>query len=763
MSIPRQWVALAGLAMLPACRTPMKVGGHPMKGGDAGAPAAPSDGPNKVDGPKEAAPANLCGDVAQVAVGLLHACALKGDGSLWCWGANGSGELGDGTFDDKAAPLSVTALGSEVVQVTVGSSYTCALRRDATVWCWGKNGSGQLGNGLATDSSTPTPVTALGSTVVEVAAGGLLTCARRLDRTLWCWGFGNFADGTGWNGHLIPTQVTGLGSDVAGIAIGQSHYCARKLDGSLWCWGWNAGGQLGDGSFLDRSTPVEVTALGDGVASVSTGSQATCARMTDGTLWCWGWRNGGATPSQVASLGTDVVAVSGGGAHICARKGNGTLWCWGANSYGQLGDGSARSRDTPVQVMPAMGFLQVAAGFDFTCAVQVDARLRCWGDNSFGQLGSGAPAIQVAPLAIASLGTDVAQLAAGFGSFCARKTDGGAWCWGDNLAGQPDDGPTAYRPAPIEVVALDHSVAQVAGGSGGTTCTVTTDGGVWCWGSISNASGSFAARPLPFQVDGLPTNIVEVAVGWGHACARAGDGTLWCWGRNDNGQVGDGSDAFFRETPVQVSALGAEVAEVATTGTHTCARTIDGTLWCWGSNDAGQLGDGTTTDSATPLPVALLGANVRQVATSPFSTTCARLADGTAWCWGNNYTGQLGDGTTSDSTIPVQVYGLSSVVEITAGVTHSCARTSDGALWCWGENGAGQLGDGMSGRRAMATTPVRVATLGTSVVEVCAGMGATCARGKERDVWCWGARSFGMMGDGDLGFALSPVGPAGCP
>jgi alpha-tubulin suppressor-like RCC1 family protein len=121
------------------------------------------------------------------------------------------------------------------------------------------------------------------------------------------------------------------------------------------------------------------------------------------------------------------------------------------------------------------------------------------------------------------------------------------------------------------------------------------------------------------------------------------------------------------------------------------------------------------------------------------------------------------DGTTSDSALPVQVYGLSPVVEILAGVTHGCARTSDGALWCWGEHGAGQLGDGMSGRRAMVTTPVRVATLGTSVVEVCAGMGATCARGEASDVWCWGARSFGMMGDGDLGFALSPVGPAGCP
>jgi alpha-tubulin suppressor-like RCC1 family protein len=214
--------------------------------------------------------------------------------------------------------------------------------------------------------------------------------------------------------------------------------------------------------------------------------------------------------------------------------------------------------------------------------------------------------------------------------------------------------------------------------------------------------------------------------------------------------------------PVQVTALAGLVVQVATTGTHTCARTIDGALWCWGGNDSGQLGDGTTTDSATPLQVTPLGANVRQVSTSPASHTCACLADGTAWCWGRNDSGQLGDGTTSQSAFPVQVSGLASVVEISAGGFHTCARTSDGALWCWGDNMGGELGNGVSGQRAMAKTPVRVASLGTNVAEVRAGTGRTCARGNNGGIWCWGARDYGMMGDGDLGFGLSPAPPAGC-
>jgi alpha-tubulin suppressor-like RCC1 family protein len=658
----------------------------------------------------------------------------------------------------------VAALGNGVAQVTAGGSYTCARKLDGTVYCWGKNSSGQLGTGTTVGSPTPVLVEALGTDAVEVAAGGMQTCARRRDGTLWCWGFGNFADGLGWKGHLVPTRLAALGSDVAGIAVGQSHYCARKTDGTLWCWGWNAGGQLGDGTLVDQSTPIEVTTLGRQVSDVSTGSQATCARKSDGTLWCWGWRNGGSTPTQVASLGADVSEVSAGGSHICARKSDGGLWCWGVNNNGQLGDGSARYRDTPVMVAATTRFRQVASGFTSTCAIDGNGRSSCWGDGSFGKLGNGSFSVQAEPLAQASLGIDVSQLASGNGSFCARKTDGSAWCWGNNLAGRTDEGPTPYRPSPVEVVALGHSVVQIAGGWGDTTCALrTNDLGVWCWGSISTAAGGVETRPIPFQVAGLPTGIGEVVVGWGHACARADDGRLWCWGRNDNGELGDGSDAFFQERPVQVGALGAEVAQVATSGTHTCARKLDGTLWCWGSNDAGQLGDGTTAGGATPRMVQSLGASVRQVSTGSNNHTCARLADGTAWCWGDNYAGQLGDGTTSSSALPVQVLGLASVVDISAGFNHACARESDGTLWCWGDNKGGQLGDGRSGQLALATSPVRVAKLGTDVVEVRAGIGAaTCARRKGGDVWCWGARGCGMMGDGDIGFALSPVRPAGC-
>jgi alpha-tubulin suppressor-like RCC1 family protein len=277
---------------------------------------------------------------------------------------------------------------------------------------------------------------------------------------------------------------------------------------------------------------------------------------------------------------------------------------------------------------------------------------------------------------------------------------------------------------------------------------------------VSNAAGVFDRRPTPFQIADLPSAIVEIAIGWGHACARADNGSVWCWGRNDHGTLGDGSAVFFATLPVEVRGLGQNVVQLASNASHTCARKDDGTLWCWGSNYEGQLGDGTTTDRAMPVQVQL-PTRVRQVAVSSEDRTCAVLDDGTAWCWGNNDGCELGDCNGFRSSVPVQISGLSSVASISAGDTHTCALTSDGAIWCWGDNSDGELGNGTRDV-AVGTKPVRAAVPGTVFVEVCAGPGATCARAQDGGVWCWGAQNGGLLGDGQLGFAVSAVRLVGC-
>jgi hypothetical protein len=222
---------------------------------------------------------------------------------------------------------------------------------------------------------------------------------------------------------------------------------------------------------------------------------------------------------------------------------------------------------------------------------------------------------------------------------------------------------------------------------GGQTCPKCAVGKTCLVGSDCTSGSCNGGVCLPFPG--------EVTAGYYHTCARKQDGTLWCWGNNYHGQLGDGTTASPKPSPVQVTALGTSAVEVAPGYFYTCARKQDGTLWCWGCNSGGKLGDGTTTGTPSPVQVTALGTSAVEVAAS-FSHTCARKQDGTLWCWGDNYYGQLGDGTTVwPKTSPVQVAALgASAVEVAAGEAHTCARKGDGTLWCWGNNYYGQLGDG---------------------------------------------------------------------
>jgi alpha-tubulin suppressor-like RCC1 family protein len=339
--------------------------------------------------------------------GAWHTCAVGVDHSLKCWGRNSNGELGDGTTDNRSAPAAATGLPNRVVQVVGGYSHSCARTSDAALWCWGSNRKGQVGDGTTnTPKTTPAQVTALGSSVEDVSTGFLHTCALKSDGTLWCWGCTDSAQlGDGVvdkdAGVPSPKQVTALGTDVAEVRVGGRHSCARKTDGTLWCWGDNENGQIGDGSTGPPQTaPAQVTALATATARIAAGDQHTCALKNDGTLWCWGRNVEGqlgdrsntdrADPVQITSLGSEVAEVTAGTWHTCARKTDGTLWCWGSNLIGELGNGSTADRNTPAQVA-ALGqdVRALACGERHSCAVKTDGTLWCWGSAMDGQLGTG--------------------------------------------------------------------------------------------------------------------------------------------------------------------------------------------------------------------------------------------------------------------------------------------------------------------------------------------------------------------------------------
>ncbi len=342
-----------------------------------------------------------------VVAGIAHTCALPGDGTVRCWGANSRGQLGDNSTTDSDVPRTVAGL-SGVTAITAGDTHTCALVGDRTARCWGNNDDGQLGNGGGVDRDVPVAVTDL-SGATAISAGGAHTCALLDDGTARCWGrnsSGQLGHG-GVFGSDVPVTVTGL-SDASTITAGGAHTCALVGVGTARCWGRNSSGQLGNGGGGDRNVPVTVTGLA-GAKAISAGGAHTCAPLGDGTARCWGENslgqlgNGTGDDSTVPVTVTGLsrsIAVTAADAHTCAPLGGGSVRCWGSNELGQLGDGTQADSTIPVTVVELTGANAVAGGEFHTCAHLGDGTARCWGGNDFGQLGDGSTTGSLTPVTV---------------------------------------------------------------------------------------------------------------------------------------------------------------------------------------------------------------------------------------------------------------------------------------------------------------------------------------------------------------------------
>jgi alpha-tubulin suppressor-like RCC1 family protein len=339
------------------------------------------------------------GPATAVVAGDYHTCALMSGGVMKCWGNNGSGDLGDGVMTESPTPVPVSGLTGPVSSMTAGLDYTCALS-GGTVSCWGTNGFGQLGNGTTVNSFTPVPVTGLAG-VTEVSAGFDHACAVTGAGAVECWGRNN--DGELGNGTTAaspaPVPVTGLSSGVTAVAAGTRDTCALTAAGGVECWGWGFFGQLGTGSRNGSKTPVPVLGLSSGVTAITAGAHHNCALMRSGTVKCWGYNFTGelglgakgdhSKPVTVRGLPGGITAIAAGLYDECARTRRGTVSCWGFNGSGELGDGTTVNRYLPVTVKGLDNVAAVAAGGYHTCALVAGGTVHCWGHNAFGELGDG--------------------------------------------------------------------------------------------------------------------------------------------------------------------------------------------------------------------------------------------------------------------------------------------------------------------------------------------------------------------------------------
>jgi alpha-tubulin suppressor-like RCC1 family protein len=360
-----------------------------------------------------------------------------------------------------------------------------------------------------------------------------------------------------------------------------------------------------------------------------------------------------------------------------------SAWAWGWNSVGQVGQAATGGGDAPnpktARVADLGDAVQVAGGEDHSLALRADGTVLAWGVNVSGQLGSGEVDGQAhsAPTQVRGL-DHVRAIAAGPSSqhSLALRDDGTVWAWGSNQYGQIGDGSTEDASLPRRV----HGLAGIAAVAAGAdhSLALGADGSVWAWGRNDRGqlgNGGSAPSAEPVRVTGLPP-VAAIAGGSGHNLALGADGSVWAWGENDFGQLGIGSRTPIGEglhAPAAVPGLG-NVQALAAGGGHTLALKGDGTVWAWGLNANGQLGDGSLVDEDRPLRVTGL-VGVAAIAAGG-GHSLALLKDGTVRAWGFNYFGQVGDGTTRDSLAPVEVRGLSQVRAVAGGSLHTLALVS---------------------------------------------------------------------------------------
>jgi alpha-tubulin suppressor-like RCC1 family protein len=349
-----------------------------------------------------------------------------------------------------------------------------------------------------------------------------------------------------------------------------------------------------------------------------------------------------------------------------------------------------------------------------------------------------------------------AQVEVGGLSTFALTTDGGVKGWGDNSVGELGDGTQTNRNVPVDTAGLPSAAIRVAAGSF-HACAALAAGGVRCWGENQNGElgngAPSAAHSQPQAVVGLAGAVSGLSAGSAHTCALLSGGSVVCWGQNDRGQVGDGTSGNVRPQATPVT-LGQPAAAVTAGASHSCALLQDATVKCWGDNYYGQLGTGTAMDEFdSPTPVLGLAAGVKAVAAGS-SHTCVLTSGDGVQCFGHNASGELGDGSTNDSVTPRDASGLASgVLSIVGGGEHTCAIRSDQSLECWGKNDRGQLGDGSQANRSTPT-----AVFGSLKARSASGrLTHTCAILLDGTPACWGFNHWGELGNGSDVDSATPV------
>lgn len=634
-------------------------------------------------------------DWTQVAAGREFTCGRRG-GGVFCWGADESGQIGQIATPVVAIPTQVT-LPAAATDLCAGGHHACAVV-GGTVHCWGDDSAGQLGDAQATIAAhTPRPIASARTDWTDVACGEAHTCARA-GGDLYCWGelahqrLGRPATAADHDAPTATPALVGAGR----YALGTSHTCAETTAG-LTCWGTFDGsnGLPPTAVRLPGLTAAALISAGGRDTCAGEGATIYCwgggsdGDAGDGTFT----ERAGATVA-VADL-PPVVALASGEQFTCAALAAGGLRCWGNNSHGQLGTGVAATGFGPTRVGTGTDWVAVSAGDETTCGVTAAGAMSCWGANLRGEAGDTAPGpIVDAPRAVSVPGVPGLiwrQVVAGQRFACGRNDGGATYCWGDAIHGQLGDTNDGAVHAPAQVaIGAASELARAAHG----VCAVVTGPARTCWGDNTDFALGLATAQDDAPIEMVPGTWSQVALGDGFGCAVGNVGDAVCWGSDRGGQRGDGAGVTApsaAETPI---ALGDPVQPVtalaaAFRGTHACAVRAGG-LWCWGDGNAYALGTGDDVDRFAPTAVTMPAGAQWSAITAGARATCGIHA-GALYCWGTNDARQLGVASVNPISRPRQIDAGPGWTAVSAGTTHACGIKA-GALYCWGLSRFGAIG-----------------------------------------------------------------------
>jgi alpha-tubulin suppressor-like RCC1 family protein len=647
--------------------------------------------------------------LASISAGPGATCAVDTSGLAYCWGYNGPGQLGNGNTTQQTAPVAVSTSGVlsgvTLAQVSVGFATTCAVSSAGAAYCWGYNTDGELGNNASgAASSVPVAVYAggvlSGVTLTQIAAGLYFTCAQDAAGNTYCWG----QNGSGQLGNAsttgsdVPVKASGPVTAPTGV-----HAFPASTSAAVY---WTAVSGAPSGETLSGYT---ATASPGGATCTTATTTCTITGLSNGTTYTITVVTNTSLSMSAPSTSATVTpwppatAIGAGYPNTCTLQ-SGKAYCWGDNTDGEAGNGTTTTPQlSPVAVatsgvLSGVTLTQVITGVTFGCGLSSAGKAYCWGDNSYGELGNGSGAASSdVPVAVSTSGVlsgvTLTEISTERYSVCALSNVGQVYCWGDDTNG------------------------QLGNGTSGTTSNVPV--------AVTTSGTPMAGVTL-----------VQVSAGWLTSCALGSNAAVYCWGDNSYAELGDDNSASS-DVPVAVYTggvlSGVPIASISAGWVGACALSTAGAAYCWGYNYAGELGDGNATSigSTSDVPVAvtdsgvLSGVTLTQVSDG-LAQVCALSTAGAAYCWGDNNAGQLGDNSTTDTTVPVAVTtsgALSGVTltQVSAGVFYTCTLSGAGTSYCFGLGTDGELGNNSSS----TNSPVAVVVTPQAPLSVTATAGNT--------------------------------------